>query len=102
MILDENNEAISNSMFYDTLNDWGGACLTSVVIPDSVTTIEKGMFGICEYLTSINIPNSVTYIGDYAFESCKSLSEIICNAPTALKIYVDTFYRIKRWYLKST
>ena len=44
--------------------------LTSITIPDSVTSI--GCFAFCEcgVLTSIEIPNSVTSIGDGAFWYC--------------------------------
>ena len=41
--------------------------LTSVTIPNSVTTIGKCSFFLCSGLSSINIPNSVTSIGAEAF-----------------------------------
>ncbi len=41
--------------------------LTSITIPDSVTSIGKQAFSDCSGLTSINIPDSVTGIGNYAF-----------------------------------
>ena len=44
--------------------------LTSVTIPNSVTTIERRAFCGCSRLTSVNIPNSVTTIGDDAFSGC--------------------------------
>ena len=44
--------------------------LTSINIPDSVTTIGKEAFIRCYSLTSINIPNSVTMIGNDAFSFC--------------------------------
>ena len=50
--------------------------LTSVTIPDSVTSIGPGAFGNCEKLTSITIPSSVTSIGPEAFAKCKSLTSI--------------------------
>ena len=42
--------------------------LTSVIIPDSVTTIGRDAF-TNNALTSVTIPDSVTTIGDSAFES---------------------------------
>ena len=48
----------------------------SVVIPDSVTTIDESAFEGCSALSSINIPNGVTSIGRYAFSGCSSLTEI--------------------------
>ncbi len=50
--------------------------LTSVVIPDSVTTIGEGAFAACVGLTSVTIPEGVTSIGDYAFEACYDLVEV--------------------------
>ena len=45
----------------------GCSGLTSVTIPNSVTTIGKCSFFLCSGLSSINIPNSVTSIGAEAF-----------------------------------
>ena len=50
--------------------------VTSVTIPDSVTSISDEAFINCPKLTNISIPNSVTYIGFSAFSSCTSLKSI--------------------------
>ena len=47
--------------------------LTSITIPDSVTSISDESFKGCSSLTSIIIPNSVTSIGYRAFYGCSSL-----------------------------
>ena len=50
--------------------------LISVNIPNSVTNIGGGVFFNCTALTSVSIPNSVTSIGDYAFEGCYGLTSV--------------------------
>ena len=62
--------SIGDYAFDDCVN------LASITIPDSVTSIGKSAFDGCTDLASITIPNSVTSIGDYAFNWCKSLTSI--------------------------
>ena len=50
--------------------------LTSIDIPDGVTSIGGWAFYDCTSLTSVTIGDSVTSIGDYAFSSCYSLTTI--------------------------
>jgi len=62
------------------------AQITSITIPNSVTSIEKGAFEDCEELTSIIIPNSVKTIGEGAFDYCaKLVSVTIGNGVTSIK-----------------
>lgn len=44
--------------------------LTSVNIPDGVTSICYGAFENCSKLTSVTIPDRVTNIGDFVFDGC--------------------------------
>lgn len=50
--------------------------LTSVTIPNSVTTIGGSAFYGCSGLTSVTIPNSVTSIGEYAFFGCSGVTKV--------------------------
>ena len=54
----------------------GNKNITSVVIPDSVTSIGDCAFYVCTSLTSIVIPDSVTSIGTYAFYDCANLTTV--------------------------
>ena len=67
----------------------GCSSLTSITIPNSVTSIGVSTFEGCSGLTSITIPNSVTYIGTRAFDGCSSLTSItIPNSVTYINDYV--------------
>ena len=48
--------------------------ITSVTIPEGVTTIEDQAFYYCGNLQSVSIPDSITYIGTSAFYDCYSLN----------------------------
>jgi hypothetical protein len=51
--------------------------LTSVIIPNSVTFIGTAAFNNCTKLTNVIIPESVTLIGDGAFENCEALTSVV-------------------------
>jgi hypothetical protein len=64
---------------------WSCYNLTSVTIPNSVTSIGRSTFDGCSSLTSITIPNSVTSMGSYAFSGCTGLTSItIPNSVTSI------------------
>ena len=75
----EGTRWIGSSAFYDCTG------LTSVTIPNSVTSIGNSAFSGCTGLTSIEIPNSVTSIGSYAFYECTGLTSVtIPNSVTSI------------------
>ena len=51
--------------------------LTSIVIPEGVTAIGNYAFSSCSALTSVDIPSSVTSIGDSAFSGCSALTSVV-------------------------
>ena len=74
-----------NGETYDVIgigNDAFHYCsgLTSVTIPNSVTSIGGSAFAACSGLTSITIPNSVTSIGKFAFYGSGLTSITIPNS----------------------
>ena len=65
--------------------------LTSVSIPNCITSIGDGAFLVCSSLSSIIIPNDVTSIGERAFQDCSSLNTIYCYAVNSPTIWNKTF-----------
>ena len=65
----------------------GCSSLTSITIPDSVTSISGRAFSDCNNLRSITIPDSVTSIGNYAFYTCLGLTSI--TIPDSVKSIGD-------------
>jgi DNA polymerase III epsilon subunit-like protein len=78
--------SIGNNAFCDYNNSnytYTGKGLTSVTIPNSVTTIGYNAFRNNQ-LTSVTIPNSVTTIGDVAFSDNQLTSVTIPNSVTTI------------------
>lgn len=77
--------AINNAAFPNS-------AVTSVTIPDSVTSIPDAAFVNCSQLTNISIPNSVTYIGFSAFDGCASLKSI--TLPSSLRTIGNSAFAV--------
>ena len=65
--------------------------ITSVVMPDSVTTIGDGAFYGCKNLTSATLSNNLTSIGYALFSECTKLTSVVIpDSLTDIPMY--TFY----------
>jgi len=76
---------ISRSIFGDS-----SSSITSITIPNSITTIGDYAFYGCSSLASVNIPNTVTSIGNNAFSMCTSLNSIVI--PNSVITIGSSFY----------
>lgn len=71
------------------------ATLTSIVIPDSVTSIGDYAFAGCTALKEVVLPNTVTDVGRAAFSNCISLTK--AKLSTALKsISAELFFHCNK------
>ena len=70
--------SIENSLFQNCYS------LSSVVIPNSIKSIGVNMFTNCYSLTSVVIPNGVTSIGSSMFYSCHSLTSVVIEVEAVL------------------
>lgn len=83
---------IEKSAFYNCKQ------LTSINLPNTITTIGNSAFEYCYKLASIVIPNSVTKIEDYTFLHCEELASV--TLPAALTEIGDNAF--KRCYKLSS
>ena len=51
--------------------------ITSINIPESISSLESTAFGSCDNLTSVNIPQSITKIPNHLFVGCNNLTEFV-------------------------
>ena len=73
---------------------YGLSDLTSLTIPNSVTSIGKGAFGCCSRLASVNIGDSVISIGNSVFSGCIGLTSLtIPNS--VISIGEEVFYNCR-------
>ena len=70
------NTVIPKSVKVIGPNAFWGCHMTSLTIPEGVTTLDSGALSCCLELRSITLPKSLTTIGDFAFGSCESLTSI--------------------------
>ena len=65
---------IDQSMFYNCAN------LTSITLPDDITSVKTSAFGNCAALTSIEFPDSVNEIVYDSLFGCTGLTSITVNS----------------------
>jgi hypothetical protein len=80
-----NNVSIGNYAFQNCY------ALTSITLPDGVTSIGGSAFQYCYALTTITIPDTVTSIGSYAFNGCYALTTI--TIPDTVTSISDSAFR---------
>jgi len=75
--------SIGNSAFFDFFDK---SRVTSIIIPDSVTTIGTGAFQFCTSLTNVTMGSSIKFININAFYKCDRLTTVNFrgNAPFGL------------------
>jgi len=77
-----NGSGITSVTIPDTVTSIGNQAfkwcskLTSITLPTSLTTIGQGVFYNCTGLTSITLPEGITTIGWQAFRGCTGLTSI--------------------------
>ncbi len=74
---------IEAQAFYNNQN------LQNVTLPSSLGFIRDEAFELCTSLTSITIPKSVMTIGFHAFAKCSSLAEILVDADNSTYTDID-------------
>ena len=78
--------------------------LSSVMIPDTVTSIGDGAFSFCSSLTNVTVGSGVTNIADYAFMGCSSLTTACFwgNAPSADSTVFYNDLNVTAYYYSGT
>lgn len=70
--------------------------LSSITLPQGITTIGAQAFRNCQKLQAINLPSSLTSIGSEAFNQCKDLQSVtFANSYSNLTIGGSAFYNCK-------
>ena len=70
--------------------------VTSVTVPDSVTTINNQVFSGYKHLESITFHNNIQSIGESAFKNCSALAEGIEIPDSVTSIGSGAFYGCKK------
>jgi hypothetical protein len=98
------NLSIGNGVTNIGIYAFSATTLSSVTIPNSVTSIGRGAFDYFTNLTSVKIPDSVSSIGGDAFYGCTSLTSVYFqgNAPSAASSLFLYDNHVTAYYLPGT
>lgn len=69
--------------------------MTSITLPNGVTSIGDWAFYSNFSLVNVTIPKTVLSIGDYAFGACWDLKTIICKSTTPPTISSSSFNNLE-------
>ena len=70
---------------------FAGSKITSITIPEGITSISKEAFSGCTSLASVKLPTSITSIASLAFSGCDAVTGIECSATTVPALAADAF-----------
>ena len=75
-------------------NAFSDTCITSIIIPSGVKTIEAYAFSDCRNLAYVSLPDSLEEVGTRAFCRCSLLTEVDCDANISIRreVFVGTPY----------
>ena len=68
--------------------------LTSIILPDELTSIDYFAFYGCSGLNNVTLPEKLTSIKDSAFAKCVNLKKIINLNPTPIVINKNVFFHV--------
>lgn len=65
-----------------------GSSITKITLPNTIEVIEEDLFLDCQNLSSVNIPSSILEIKSASFNGCPSLTEIIIDNDDILELCI--------------